>query len=785
MTGENFFELPIEQEHLELTVAAIDAHIEALPANLAKTEHAAVYNSFEKIAREYAFHRPKPIIGVIAEKDQEGDGYVFTRIGRFPISGIEKDVLVAAYESPIGKKWAQLERLDEELVFGATITIIDGKIVSLAETNAQRAALRRERIRQTRDGSLHDITDVIDPDQDDIVRLEHDGCLVIAGGPGTGKTVVALQRLAYLIRTQERSLFDESNILVIGPTEAYMNYVKDFFPGIGILGVTNESFLSLCLKKVPSKDIAEFAELREERDGFKITKNSANILRVIQACLWPPDLRLNIEVNLDRGIAGRVKRNIDCDEVSEMVKVLYEKFLRREISYNQARTALQQEIQNFLVMEPGAEETKSARTAASRREELLDKWLLRIGLFSQQERLVWRNLLDSPKGGRYKRALSGIMTDFYQSDIEVAIEIAAEFQKIDTDKLREILIDLEAPRKNRRDSTISSEEVEDVETITVNQVSLVDIDRARAGGQLQAISQIVDRLLPSRDGVRMARLICRGDSKLYERVLGHNGKNLALRLSDEAKSSNPGNRDYRWSDADLPIVAEVMHLLDGNRGAQSYSHVVVDEAQDLTRMQCRVISHYVSGGRLTLVGDMNQSTRPGNLGSWENVGAECDVTNLQLMPLLQNYRVPQNIYDYARLYLTESDRIDTPSCDLEGGQVVLIQVEQTAALASLLEAVESLVLNDGRVAVITDSELFKDEINSLNLRNVLVLTPDESKGLEVDHAVLVQPNRWYRDEGRLRNLMYVALTRATKSVTIIQHDPDRFGIIRPTQFVDV
>jgi len=60
------------------------------------------------------------------------------------------------------------------------------------------------------------------------------------------------------------------------------------------------------------------------------------------------------------------------------------------------------------------------------------------------------------------------------------------------------------------------------------------------------------------------------------------------------------------------------------------------------------------------------------------------------------------------------------------------------------------------------------------------LTPEESKGLEVDHALILKPNSWYRPTGRLRNLMYVTLTRATKSVTILDSGGAQSQIIDPT-----
>ena len=137
------------------------------------------------------------------------------------------------------------------------------------------------------------------------------------------------------------------------------------------------------------------------------------------------------------------------------------------------------------------------------------------------------------------------------------------------------------------------------------------------------------------------------------------------------------------------------------------------------------------------------------------------------MNLQHNYRIPENIYDYARMYLDEGDRIQTPTCDLEGGVVEIISIPNRRFESSLDALVEKMGKSGERVAVISGDALFIKSFNERKLPNVTCLTPEDVKGLEVDHAIVLKPNTWYRPTGRLRNLMYVALTRATKSVTIL------------------
>lgn len=114
--------------------------------------------------------------------------------------------------------------------------------------------------------------------------------------------------------------------------------------------------------------------------------------------------------------------------------------------------------------------------------------------------------------------------------------------------------------------------------------------------------------------------------------------------------------------------------------------MVVDEAQDLTRLQSRVISRYVSGRRITLVGDPNQATRVGYLDSWDSITEAIGLwsdelkmaeANIRISKLEHNFRVPENIYDYARLYLAESERINTPSCDTSGALLKLLKLTRS------------------------------------------------------------------------------------------------------------
>jgi DNA helicase IV len=234
-----------------------------------------------------------------------------------------------------------------------------------------------------------------------------------------------------------------------------------------------------------------------------------------------------------------------------------------------------------------------------------------------------------------------------------------------------------------------------------------------------------------------------------------------------------GRPQYLWTKADLPIIAETVSAL--RRGTTNYAHILVDEAQDLTRMECKVLSRLVKGKSLTLLGDVNQATKPGALGNWEGIFGVLGQRDFARKTLEQNYRVPESIFDYASSYLSDPfDPSTLPSSELEGGRVEVIELSGRNEIVGRTNTLLHTLKETGRVAVICeDRDLFTE---SAAAENVQLLAPEESKGLEFDHSIIVMPGDWYDASATMRKLMYVVLTRATKSVTILQTSLDASGI---------
>ena len=777
MSPTSVFKIAGEQDHLNKTVEYIDHHHSTLEASLCNVDTAGQRKELELRDRTYQKNRAKPFFSVVLDASKADREAEIFRIGDDAIHDSDSEILVASWTSPEGKIYAQLERQLDNDVFGAIVEISEGKVTAVIETNTAKAERRRQRILKSKTEFLADIIELVSPEQDDVVRLEHSGVLVISGGPGTGKTVVGLQRLAYILLRDTAGLLRNKKILVIGPSESYLSYIRDFLPRLGIADVENRSMTRLCFDVIPNRFHSEFESLRIETDSINITKNSINFLRVVQGSVWPKSKSLKVSAVVETGFNKREVRKIEASEISNLLNKYRLLFLDGEINYSAAREGLGLEIQKLLINPEVRSTVVETRTLDAIRKDLLQQWVDRIGRTSQQVRQDMFETLSSPVGGRYYRLMSGVLAEFYKEDIERAILAVAGNLKLDFNVLRKWLVDNNCPTKAAGVTEKQTDNMESFEEVDVKLISQSVIASLRDNETIAEVKQLVDDLLPRRDLLSLARQVCAGsDTKLFTNVLGEKlGISLSDRLQESARKTRKGRR-YLWSEVDLVVVAQLAVLLEVDY-QRTYRHVMIDESQDLTRSQLRLVSRFTQNAEVCLVGDLNQATQIGFLSSWQEIADEFGSRELKVISLSHNYRIPETIYDYARLYLDEEDRINTPSCDLDGGIVNIVEILSRRFDEQLNELLAQIMTDGGRTAVISKGVDLEPIRARWKNTNVVFLEPEESKGLEVDHSIVLKPSTWFRSTGRLRNLMYVVLTRATKSVTILEINLERSEII--------
>ncbi|HUH15392.1 MAG TPA: UvrD-helicase domain-containing protein [Gaiellaceae bacterium] len=282
----------------------------------------------------------------------------------------------------------------------------------------------------------------------------------------------------------------------------------------------------------------------------------------------------------------------------------------------------------------------------------------------------------------------------------------------------------------------------------------------KAGGLLNAV---VERAWPQVTPERLVRSLFTTPALLAEAAEG---------VLDEDEQRLLRRRPSGWSAGDVPLLDEA-HALVGEP-PRTYDHVIVDEAQDLSPMQLRMIARRVRDGALTILGDVAQGTGPVAYESWEEVlphlprGAEAEVEELR-----HAYRVPREIMELALPLLdTIAPGTLRPLAYRAGGsEPVLRRVEEHELLREAYVEAARLAREDGLVALIVPDELVEPALSHESaFDGIPLLTPRAAKGLEFDHVIVVEPALVAAREQGLREL-YVALTRPTTTLVVVHARP--------------
>jgi len=280
--------------------------------------------------------------------------------------------------------------------------------------------------------------------------------------------------------------------------------------------------------------------------------------------------------------------------------------------------------------------------------------------------------------------------------------------------------------------------------------SFEDVERAlRAKGYLD---HVLKAAWPSVAPDRLVRSLLTSRATLAEAADG---------VLDAREQKLLVRRGSGWSDGDIALLDEARVLLA--TPPRAYGHVIVDEAQDLTPMQLRMIARRAKEGTLTILGDVAQATGAVRYSTWDAVlpylprGDEASVEELR-----HAYRVPREIMEVALPLLDTIAPDVAPPISYRTGAAPprFVPVDEAQLLSEAFRA--AAAAPDGLLAVIVPDELAtaapSDEL-------VPVLTPRQAKGLEFDHVVVVEPALI-----DLREL-YVALSRPTKTLVVVHARP--------------
>jgi DNA helicase IV len=607
----------------------------------------------------------------------------------------------------------ELDLPDDEVRSATAEGLVEGGL-ALGGPGALLAALGRART-----GRMGDIIATIQGEQDQIIRSSLAGVLLVQGGPGTGKTAVALHRAAYLLFTH-RATLERQGVLVVGPNPLFLNYIENVLPSLGESGVTLSTIAGL-VTNVEVRAV-DFEEVDELKGDIRMAKVLARALRTRERAL-----RTDVEIPVGRAIVV-LKASYTAEAV--------ERARRRPGNHNQRRSAVGRELATRLAHEYHDRFVHDTSEEVNVVGELAD--LIRsTPLFKEALQRIWprlsgqellHDLLGAP--ALLKAAGKGVL-----SDDEIELLYRPRFtssEKIAWTKADAALIDearvLVGPRRRPRPLPKPAE--------TNNVLAGVDLDAYSGDHRAAALRE---------------------------------AQRLAVAQSQELDE------------------AEFV----------TYGHIVVDEAQDLSPMELRVLKRRDLTGSMTIVGDMGQATTAGSSASW---GALLEVLAPRREParvdLTVSYRTPEEVLDFAAAtLLAAAPGLEPPRPVRRAGTMPTVQEVSVEEFDSALVALTKLELDavaPGRIAVIVTGSRVEEIVSTLRAggldavdprdqesrglsADLVVLAAEGANGLEFDAVVVVEPgqiaNRGALDETsttpRGLRTLYVALTRPTRRLAII------------------
>ncbi len=602
---------------------------------------------------------------------------------------------------------------------------------------------------QERTGRMRDIVATIQAEQDEAIRADLAGILVVAGGPGTGKTAVALHRAAYLLYTHRKRLASQG-VLLVGPSPIFLRYIDEVLPSLGEDEVTLATPAALKPRmRVRGTEPAAAAAV----------KGDARMAKVIAAAIGDRERPMprDVVIALD-GYVLRLRRR-DSARIVERAHA-------RRGSHNERRPFLagmvldhfRREYRRALVRAYRADRARldpqatldfaADRSGATVADPTVAAMLAR-GEAAPPE---WEDELTS----RLRRAP------------QVRETLDRIWPVLTGAELVNDLFGFEALIRSAANGLLTAGEQRLLFRERVARVA----DVAWTDADLPLVDEADAILGPPSAARPRARRRARRDPELEQ----------ARRTVDElgvGGFTNAAEVLARYS-GEAPTVGED----DGE--PRTFGHVLVDEAQDLSAMQWRMLARRCPTGSMTLVGDFGQASRPGALSSWDEVVSNLPVrVTPHRVTLTVNYRTPAEIMDVANRLLPAAAPGVEPARPVRstGAFPEVEHVGRDELVAAAAAAARRSTTLGGTVAVIAPAELHAALAGALADRGavadaieaidapVAVLTGLDSKGLEFDHVIVVEPARVVAPDRSGLRLLYVVLTRATRRLVVVHAEP--------------
>lgn len=616
-------------------------------------------------------------------------------------------------------RWRVQRTSPERLVAGEGEEIADGGLLPTSLL----AAMDR-----SRSGHMNDIVATIQLEQDRIIRSELPGTLLVQGGPGTGKTAVALHRAAFLLY-EHRDRLERSGVLLVGPNTAFLDYIGQVLPSLGETSVVLTTLATL----LPGVNAT-----RQEDPAVAELKGRIGLTDLLRGALDRAQVpaRGALDLTLDTGELVTIPE-------AELVR-MRKRVRQRRRPHNAARPDFERVFTGAI-----ARSLVQARTAQGSPLSFVD---------GTEQELAADLLLDPVIEGAieelWPRLTPGDLVSAAYAGPEGGLRATQHFSREDRAALRDAEV-------LRRISVGSGPEWSEADVPALDEAwELLGEDprpeaaararRERAhDAEVAYAREVLDQIGSSDDGTEALGAAVTAE-QLADRHRVRDRRTLAERAGQE--------RDW------------------------TYGHIIVDEAQELSPMALRALIRRCPLQSFTLVGDIHQASSP-SATRWEHVLGD-QVRRLRRAELTVNYRTPAEVMAVAEGVLRTIDPNGQAPSSLRstGREPQLVRVAPAALLdAAIAPALAFLREHEeGTVAVLAPSQRIPEfhaalvsagasprSPGSAAESRLWLIDPSGAKGLEFDRVVLVEPGEMVSTDGSGRSGLYVALSRATQDLTVV------------------
>jgi DNA helicase IV len=706
--------------------------------------------------------------GRLAQLEAAEDGLCFGRldhadgshlyIGRLGLLDDDREPLLVDWRAPAAQPfyratWAAPDgvvRRRHLRTRGRTVLGIEDDVLDLDSlSDAERDGLSGEAallaaLTASRTGRMTDIVATIQAEQDRIIRSGLPGVLVVQGGPGTGKTAVALHRAAFLLYTHRQRLA-RRGVLVVGPNPTFLRYIEQVLPSLGETDVL--------LSTVGGLFPGVTATAQEPLEVAAV-KGDPRMVEVLAAAIADRQRVPGADVVVEVGGQRLRLDPATCEAARERARAT-------GAPHNQARSTFRGELVAAL-----SDQMVAALTRDLPEVDLPADDDLLVDLFPD-ERLLDPDLAeiraelaaDPGVGSALDRLWPKLSAQQLVGDLLASAErLAAAGAALDPAE-RELLL-RPAPAGGEAGWTPADVPLLDEAAVLLGD----DGARARRAEARQA----------EQDRAELA----------YAReVLAGSTIGDAARYTPDTSAIDPSVLAGRWRSRG-PQVS----LADRARQDRGwvYGHVIVDEAQELSAMAWRMLMRRSPSRSMTVVGDMAQTGAPWGPGSWARALDPHAAGRWRVEELTVNYRTPAEIMAVAADVLASmGGGLEPPRSVRETGADPWRLRLDPEALADELPAVvaaEAAAVGQGKLALLVPAGrseelagLLGPDLPAATARQgpsvldarVAVLTVPEAKGLEFDAVVVVDPAAILSGGPHGPNDLYVALTRATTRLGVV------------------